>query len=168
MTFRLANMQDLPQLQSMYQEITRDMYEKGIDIWDEIYPCTFFADDIRQNSLYVLCDGETIAAAFVLCDCNPGSEAVVWQHKSGKAVYLDRFGVNVRYMRKGIGSMMLQKAAETARQLGAANLRLFVVDINTPAIKLYEKNGFARAAGSYDEVIDDTCLLHEYGYEKAL
>lgn len=168
MNFRLADMQDLQQLHSMYQEIIRDMCEKGIDIWDEIYPCAFFADDIRQKKLYVLCDGETIAAAYTLCDSNPGSEAVVWQNDTGKALYLDRFGVNVRCMRKGIGSIMLQKAEETARQQGAAHLRLFVVDINTPAIRLYEKNGFARASGRFDEVIDDDLTLHEYGYEKAL
>jgi ribosomal protein S18 acetylase RimI-like enzyme len=60
---------------------------------------------------------------------------------------------------------MLAKAREVAKTLGAEYLRLFVVDINEPAIRLYTKNGFTKAMGVYDEVIDDDLVLHEYGYE---
>lgn len=49
---------------------------------------------------------------------------------------------------------------------GAEYLRLFVVDINEPAINLYVKNGFKKAEGVYDEVIDDDLVLHEYGFER--
>lgn len=63
--------------------------------------------------------------------------------------------------------MMLTKARETAKTQGADSLRLFVVDINTPAINLY-KNGFTRASGIYDEVIDEEITLHEFGYEVKL
>lgn len=60
---------------------------------------------------------------------------------------------------------MLSKAKEVAKVLGAEYLRLFVVDINEPAIKLYIKNGFVKANGIYEEVFDDDFVLHEYGYE---
>ncbi len=63
---------------------------------------------------------------------------------------------------------MLEKAKATARNLGAAYLRLFVVDINKPAINLYMKNGFKKVNGVYDEVIEDGFVLHEYGFETAL
>lgn len=42
------------------------------------------------------------------------------------------------------------------------------MDINVPAIHLYIKNGFIRANGIYDEVIDKDLVLHEYGFEAAL
>jgi ribosomal protein S18 acetylase RimI-like enzyme len=90
---------------------------------------------------------------------------VNWKDNAGKALYIDRLGVNVNYSGKGIGSYMLTKARETAKSLSAEYLRLFVVDINGPAIRLYTKNGFTKAAGVYDEVIDDDLVLHEYGYE---
>ena len=61
-----------------------------------------------------------------------------------------------------------KKAKETAKKLGAEYLRLFVVDINEPAIQLYIKNGFIKRNGVYDEVIEDDLVLHEYGYEAAL
>ena len=47
-------------------------------------------------------------------------------------------------------------------------MRLFVVDINEPAINLYIKNGFARVDGVYDEVIDDEFVLHEFGFERKM
>ena len=62
----------------------------------------------------------------------------------------------------------MKKAAETAKNMGADHLRLFVVDVNRPAIGLYEKNGFLKAAGVYDERINDVLVLHEYGYEKKI
>ncbi|MGN0478235.1 MAG: hypothetical protein ACI4GO_02260 [Hominenteromicrobium sp.] len=63
---------------------------------------------------------------------------------------------------------MLTKAREAAKAGGAAYLRLFVVDVNKPAIRLYEKNEFVRADGDYDEVIEDDLILHEFGYELEL
>ena len=168
MEFRLATMTDLSQIKTVYKKIIQDMYEKHIDIWDEIYPCDYFEEDIRQNKMYVLNDNGIIVAGFVLYDNNPGSKSVQWKYNDGKALYLDRLGVNVDYLRKGIGSMMLKKAEKTAKDLGAHYLRLFVVDINLPAIKLYKKNDYSKASGTYDEVVDDTLTLHEYGYEKSI
>lgn len=60
---------------------------------------------------------------------------------------------------------MLSKAKEIARESGVEYLRLFVVDINTPAIRLYQKNNFLKVNGVYDEVFDDGFALHEFGYE---
>mgnify|MGYP004629998387 FL=1 len=88
-----------------------------------------------------------------------------WQNKHAKALYIDRFGVNVNYLRKGIGSLMLNKAIDTAKDNGAEYVRLFVVDINKPAINLYIKSGFNRIDGIYDEIIDDDLVLHEFAFE---
>lgn len=62
-------------------------------------------------------DNTEILSAFALCDSNSGANAVEWKDCSGKALYIDRLGVKY--------------------------LRLFVVDINTPAIQLYTKNGLS-------------------------
>ncbi len=163
--FRSAVMQDLPQLKDMYGRIVKNMEEQGIPIWDEIYPAEFLAEDIEKQRLYVLLDNEKIVSAFALCDTNAGENTVQWKNDGAKAVYIDRLGVNVRYAKKGVASFMLARAKEIAKASGAAYLRLFVVDINEPAINLYRKNGFTKVSGVYEEVFDDGFALREYGYE---
>ena len=168
MDFRLAVMDDLSQIKIVYKEIIKIMDDNQIQIWDDIYPCNFFEEDIKNNRLYILLNNNEVVSAFVLCDNNEGEKSVEWKSDCGKALYLDRLGVNVNYSRKGIGSLMLIKAKEIAKKLGAEYLRLFVVDINKPAIGLYIKNGFTRVPGIYEEVIDDDLVLYEYGYEVEL
>ena len=165
MNLRLAETADLPQLKTVYKELIRKMYENGVSIWDEIYPCECFAEDIGNNRLYVLVEECRIVAAFALCSQAAGADCVKWRYEGGKALYIDRFGVNADYLRKGIGSIALKGAIALAGELGAEYVRLFVVDINKPAIHLYMKNGFEQADGIYDEVIDDDLVLHEYGFE---
>jgi ribosomal protein S18 acetylase RimI-like enzyme len=165
MDFRLAVMQDLPRLKAVYHEIIQNMNDHQIEIWDEVYPCEFFEEDIKNQRLYVLYDKNELVSAFALCGTNSGEKSVNWINHAGKALYIDRLGVNVNDSGKGIGSFMLTKAREVAKTLGAEYLRLFVVDINEPAIRIYTKNGFTKAIGVYDEVIDDDLILHEYGYE---
>lgn len=165
MDFRLAVMQDLSQLKDMYKQIVKNMNEQDIQIWDDIYPCEFFKEDIENNQLYVLLNNDEIVSAFVLCKTNSGENAVKWNNNHAKVLYIDRLGVNIKYLKKGIGSLMLDKAKEIAQTFGAQYLRFFVLDINIPAIQLYIKNGFIKVGGTYDEVFDDGFVLHEYGYE---
>lgn len=166
MVFRLADTNDLEPLKRVYSDIIGNMNKQHIQIWDEVYPTACFQDDIRNQQLYVLEDHGTILSAFALCDFNAGENSVEWARKDCKALYLDRFGVHVNYTGMGIGSLALEKAAEAAKSRKARYLRLFVVDFNVPAINLYEKNGFKKAEGVYDEVIEDGLVFHELGYEK--
>ena len=165
MDFRLAVMQDLTQLKDMYKQIVKNMDANGIQIWDDIYPCDFLEEDIKNNRLYILLNNSEIISAFSLCDKNAGEKAVEWNDYHAKAMYIDRLGVNVRYSQQGKGSLMIDKAKRIAKTLGAEYLRLFVVDINEPAIQLYTKNDFVKVDGVYDEAFDDGFELHEYGYE---
>lgn len=165
MECRLARPDDLSRLKMVYGRMIARMNEQNIRIWDEIYPCEFFQADIEQGRLYVLTEKEDIAAAFALCDTNAGAEAVQWKNARAQAVYIDRLGVNVDYREKGIGSAALRQAVLLAGKRNAQYLRLFVVDCNEPAIRLYLKNGFRRVDGTYDETIDGNLVLHELGFE---
>lgn len=166
MDLRLANINDLSKLKAVYKNIIDNMIRNKISIWDEIYPCEFFSDDIENNRLYVLVEeNEDIVAAFALCESNAGESYVKWENANDKALYLDRFGVNIDYSRRGIGSIMLKHAITLTKQKNAKYLRLFVVDINKPAINVYLKNGFSQVDGIYEERIDDGRILREYGFE---
>lgn len=166
MNFRMAKMDDLAQLKVVYEKIIEEMNCNNIEIWDEIYPCEFFKKDIENKRLYLLEQNNTIVTAFALCESNAGAEHLKWEKEEAEVLYIDRLGVNVDYLKQGIGGIMLEKAVELAKENGVEYLRLFVVDINQPAINLYIKNGFKRAEGIYDEIIDDNLTLHEYGFER--
>lgn len=168
MIFRIADMNDLYQLKMVYSDIVNHMYENNIKIWDEVYPTAYFNEDIKNQRLYVLEDHDTILSAFALSDRHSGENHIKWPGKGCKALYLDRLGVHINYTGMGIGSIALEKAAELAKSKGASCLRLFVVDFNKPAINLYEKNGFKKADGVYDEIIEEGLVFHELGYEKCI
>ena len=168
MELRPAARADLPQITSAYREIVQNMRENQLNIWDEVYPFACFQEDIRRGGLYLLAEQGEIAGAFALCAQNAGARHVGWEQSDARAVYLDRLGVRPRYAGKGLASLLLAKAREQAKAKGAGYLRLFVVDCNRPAICLYEKNGFHRARGVYQEQIEEGFVLREYGYEAAL
>ena len=163
MIFRLADKNDLPLLKTMYKEIIDNMKRNNIQIWDDVYPCEFFQNDIDCHRLYLLVDDD-ITAAFALCESNDGEDHLKWNNPKAKALYIDRFGVNVNYSRLGLGGIMLENAISLAKQKNSEYLRLLVVDINKPAINLYLKNGFQQVDGIYEEKIDDF-VLREYGFE---
>ena len=165
MKFRLAIIDDLPQLKATYKEIIKNMNNNNIYIWDEVYPCEFFEDDIKNNQLYLLINNNEIVSAFSLSHSNKGANSVNWKDNYAKVLYIDRFGVNVNYLRKGIGHTVLNKAIKLSKEKNVEYLRLFVVDENYPAINLYRKVGFEEVDGTYNEVIDDELVLHEFGFE---
>lgn len=166
MDLRLANMNDLSKLKTVYGNIIDNMNRNNIPIWNEIYPYEFFNNDIENNRLYLMVEEhDDIVAAFTLCESNAGESYMKWENTHDKALYLDRFGVNVNYLRQGIGSIMLKYAISLTKQKNVKYLRLFVVDINKPAINVYIKNGFRQVEGIYEERIDDELILYEYGFE---
>ena len=176
--FRRAVWEDLPAVREMYRGIVRWMDANGIRIWDDVYPCHALEEDVRRGRLHLLLDEGSPAAAFALCGDHPGEAHIEWADPRGGALYLTRKGVqslpadmNMYELSPKLCafySSMLEKAGETARELGAAYLRLFVVDVNLPAIRLYARGGFARRKGVYRQEIDTALVLREYGYEKEL
>lgn len=165
MNLRLANIDDLPRLKDMYKNIVDKMNNNNISIWDETYPCEFFSNDILNSRLYLLTDNHEIVAAFVLSDSSDGESYMKWEKDNDKALYLERLGTNVNYSRQGIGGITIKHAIKLAKQDNAKYLRLFVVDINKPAINLYLKNGFKQVDGIYNQKMNDDVILREYGFE---
>lgn len=168
MTIRKARPADLPALNEMFTAIVEHMERTGVPIWNEFYPFDYFEEDIESGVMYVLEEGGDITAAFSLCRECQGAAHVSWERFDASVIYFDRFGVSVEHRRMGVGRQAIACAEDLAREMGGEYLRLFVVDINLPAISFYESCGFSRAAGYYDEVINEHTTLREYGYEKPL
>lgn len=166
--FRLANKSDLPKLKKLYQELIVEMEKNNIKIWDDIYPCNVLEIDITNNRLYILLDNDQIVSTFSISDSHAGENDISWANPNSSALYIDRLAVNVQYLRQGMGSLTLQIAQKISKSFQAEYLRLFVVNINIPAIQLYLKNNFTQMNGIYREQIDDCCSLIEYGFETKL
>ncbi len=168
MTFRLANTNDLPALETMYGEIADNLIKNNIKIyWSAYYPYADFEEfDIKNQNLYVLEENKNIIGAFCLTPSHEKANQISWKHQTENAFYISKLGVNIENLKQGVGSKLITHAKQIAKQNGAETLRLFVVDINTPAIKLYEKNGFERASGKTQEYLEFyDVTLTEFGYE---
>lgn len=158
-------MSDLASIRHMYWDMVEEMKRCRMQIWDDVYPCEYLEKDIAGGCFYIIEENGKIQGGFALCDSASGEDEVKWGSPSQKAFYIDRLGVCVNSRGKGIGSLLLQEALRLVREKRGEYLRLFVVDSNIPAIRLYEKNGFRRAQGVYEEKIDDELVLRQYGFE---
>ena len=165
MNFRLASVSDLKAIKTMYEGIVENMNQNNICIWNEYYPFECFREDINNQRLYVLEENDNFISACALCDSKEVENNIKWENEEAKALYIDRLGVNANYQGRGYGSLLIKNAIEIARKNQFEYLRLFVVDINTPAICLYEKNGFKKLNGDYEEKINENVTLKEYAYE---
>lgn len=169
MKVRLANKQDLPILEQMFNRIVAEMNKNNIYIWNEYYPFEEFENDIEQSRLYLLVDDSNICAAFALFDSITGAECFKWVSDNTKAIYIGRLGVNVDYLRKGIGTRVIDEAITLAKQRRGEYLRLTVVKENIPAINLYLKNGFNQVDGVYNEYSESLGkTIKEIGFELKL
>ena len=68
MELRLANKQDLPELEKMFNKIVEQMNNNGIYIWNEYYPYEEFENDIENNRLFLLIKDNKICASFVVLE----------------------------------------------------------------------------------------------------
>jgi GNAT superfamily N-acetyltransferase len=59
----------------------------------------------------------------------------------GKSLYLDDLYVRPEHRRKRVGSLLLERVLELAKQQDCKRLRLEVLDWNKVAISFYKKNG---------------------------
>ncbi len=165
MKLRQAVQSDLPQLRKVYTAIYQDMRSSGVDLWNEHYPYDEFSGDIASERLWLLCDGNTIAAAFALDKC-PEMTDLRWHDQQASADILMRLGVNVEYRHRGLGARCVEYAGELAGKRGAEYLRLLVAECNAPAEEFYRRCGFIRADGIHTEHAPGIPgALLGYGYE---
>ena len=164
----LAKQEDLKYIKDIYIKIVNNMISNGITIWNNYYPIEVFEQDIKNNNLYLLKDNNSILGAFVMYEHKEIEKDVEWSDINSKAYLLNRVGVNVDYLRKGIGQKLVEEACNLAKEKKAKYLRLLVCQENTPAIKLYEKCNFKRVNGIHEEKIREDYSIFEYAYEKEL
>lgn len=78
------------------------------------------------------CSGEL--AGLAICRRHPPPER-------DRILQLD-IGIDAQWRRAGVGTALVQYVLDWAQQNGIERVQLAVVSANTPAISLYERNGF--------------------------
>ena len=172
-SFRKGTKQDLPQLVKLYDTLCDYLEEnQNPPGWKKgYYPAEMDAiAACNEDSQYLLLDGDIIIASIVL---NHHPEAAyskaTWKTTFNYShIFVIRtFCVHPDYLKKGIGSYLLQEVFSLAKANNINSLRLDVFQGNIPAQRLYEAAGF--------EYIDTVDLgLGEFGldwfklYEKTI
>ena len=156
--------QDINALENLYNDLN-DYLASGINYagWKKgIYPTREEAvEGVRHQTLYVAKQNGEIAGTIIL---NHKPETAYSNAKwSFESDYTDvfvvhTFAIHPRYMKCGVGKLLLDFAADLASKSNLKAIRLDVFEGNTPAIRLYEKCGY-----KYVDTVD--LGLKAYGLE---
>ncbi len=149
--FSLAEYDDIPEIVSIYKSLVGT---PGCT-WDDEYPSAESAtEDIKGESLYILKDKDTIVA---VASIGKFDELGHLQWKPKNACELARIGVIPTAQGQGIGSIILKKLIEAAKESGYDGIRMLVSKTNPSALALYDKNGFERCGQTFMFNMDFYC-----------
>ena len=137
LNFLQARKSDVDEILILYKEVIKTTFTT----WDENYPSKeLIEDDINNNNLYVLKNGNEIVAVSFLGKKEQENEN--WQIKLNNPLGVARICVSPKYQGQGIGSYFMKCLIEKAKQNGADGMHFHVCTINPSAMKMYEKVGF--------------------------
>ena len=168
MEITLASEKDLPELETLVAIVRNYMDNSGIAIWNKFYPFEEFESDIKNNELFIVKQNEKIIAVFCLSSKVDCPTLFYWKEKNTNALYFSKLAVDPDYLNKGIGTQAIRFAETHAKENGHKFLRLTVAEVNTPAIKLYTKNGFLKVKGISKNEYITKCNNTEFAFEKEI
>lgn len=147
MAIRQGKTEDIKEIMNVIEEATKDMNEKKIYQWDEIYPDeAVIRDDIADNNLYVYVNEDNIIEGIiVLNECQDEAyEALKWEYNSGDYLVIHRLCIHPKYQGKGIARKLAEFAEKFAVNGNYESIRLDAFVQNPRACRLYEKSGYKR------------------------
>ena len=168
MIFRKVEKEDFYKIRSLYWNLIDQekddpsfpQWKKGIHPSDEMIQAS-----IDKGELYVLADGDEIAACVIANDEKvDGYADAPWQINSDEIIVLHVLAVNPGQRGKGLARRLVENVIELERKAGRKALRLDVIENNTTAEKLYQKLGFQYVQTKtlyYDVVGKMTFKLYE-------
>ena len=145
---RKGNTSDIDELGDFYDTLN-DYLVKTTNYpgWIKgVYPVRQTAEDaIKEDSLYVLTKGNSIAGSVILNHTPEKAYCQAeWSIKTGydEIMVVRTLVVHPDFMRQGIATELMRFAKEKSIQAGMKAIRLDVSIENLPAIKLYECSGY--------------------------
>ncbi|MGD6796003.1 GNAT family N-acetyltransferase [Metabacillus indicus] len=99
MNIRLASRQDLKQVLHVYNQVTADLHEKGINQWEYPWCAEKLLSKIKNHEMYVVVDDSTVIGVFCIEEINQLSGLMM----DSDNMYLSQIAILREYQGKGIG-----------------------------------------------------------------
>ncbi len=149
MEIRKSTPRDATALMELFDEARGTIALLGIDQWQNGYPSAeIVAEDLALNRSYTVTADGALCGTFVLMDNGePLYDTIYDGHwatgdNNRDYVAMHRVAVSVRMRGKGISTAIVEYAADHARALGRASLRIDTHEGNAVMRKMLEKHGF--------------------------
>lgn len=167
MKIRLANENDLSQINEMFKLVIDDLNNvKKIDMsWGDKYPFCEFKKDINSKEMYVLEDNNKIIGSFSLSDYDdPDYQNIGWKSNNKKFFYINRLAILPSEQGKGYAKQAMNFIDNYGIENKYDAIRLLVYNDNSYAINLYKKFNFREIESEHFEFNNKIFV----GYEKLL
>lgn len=128
----------LDYIAQIHREGRPDLFIGSGGKFDREAVLALFADE--HSPVFVADDGETVVG-YIICrlrstPSNPSLRPI-------RTLYVEDLCVDPAHAGRGVGSALMRRAEDCAREAGCYNIDLNVWAFNTEAIAFYEKNGYA-------------------------
>ena len=148
---RKATQNDIQSVAELYTKMIdyEDTHIKYTSWKKGIYPTADTARlGIKTDSLYVYDENGSILGSVILDNRQPPEYRNVQWSVDGKykdILVIHTLCVDPEHAGSGIGSAIVDFAKKLAKEKGCLTIRLNTTERNTPAVHLYQKNGFTVA-----------------------
>lgn len=156
-----ANKEEINEIYEFYKYIVEYMDTHGLKLgWDiDKYPdITFVTEMVNKGEMFIVRDnGMIICAAAVNHNVNPEYDDIDWVIKGPreKISSIHALAVSPEYRSQNVSDNFLKEIEDYCRENGDLAIHFDVIDFNTPAYKLYMRNGYTDlgAIEMYYEVV---------------
>ncbi len=144
--YRLANVNDLEEINLLVQKAISKMEDNDIHQWDELYPTKEdFANDIKNGDLYAGIIGSEIAVVFALNqESDEDYKNGTWAYPERAYFVLHRLCVNPAFQNRGVAAKTMQYIEEMLRNKEIQAIRLDVFSKNPYSQRLYARAGYVQ------------------------
>lgn len=151
-TYSPANINNVQALQDLNDEVFIDNSKYDDDLkldWAQSEVGKKYFSDLVENPediCIIARDGERPVGYIA-------AEPKIFGYRLSKYIEIDNMGVTPEYRSKGVGTELLTKVTEIAKQRGYKKLFVNSYWDNEKAISFYEKNGFGKIDVSLEKII---------------
>ena len=145
MNYSKADINDLEEIYTLYQNAIIAMEKDNIHQWDEIYPDKdILKEDITKNQMYIGKTDNKIAVCFVLSEeCDEEYKNGCWKYPDSRFNVIHRLCVNPLFQNQGIAAKTLEYIENLSKSEGYDSIRLDCFTQNPYSKKLYDKAGYS-------------------------